>query len=84
MATIATMTGLQFDGLPYEQGWRRELLARELIEVSSPTPERQDVIFNLLSALKQYLTTRGAARARQDIEFALSEQTGSGRTVAFN
>jgi Uma2 family endonuclease len=53
MATIATMTGAQFDALPYEEGRRRELLEGDLIEVSSPTPEHQDIVFNLVTALKQ-------------------------------
>ncbi|HEX4808067.1 MAG TPA: Uma2 family endonuclease [Bryobacteraceae bacterium] len=72
MASLATMTGAQFDALPYEEGRRWELVAGDLVEVSSPTPEHQDIVFNLLSALKQFLRTRGAARAHQDIEFALS------------
>ncbi|MBV9156637.1 MAG: Uma2 family endonuclease [Acidobacteriaceae bacterium] len=74
MATIATMTGEQFDALSYEEGRRWELLGGELIIVSSPTPEHQDIVFNLLAALKQYLRTRGGGRAHQDIEFALSEE----------
>jgi Uma2 family endonuclease len=72
MATVATMTGAQFDALPYEEGRRWELLSGDLVEVSSPTPEHQDIVVNLLSALKQFLRTRGAARTHQDIEFALS------------
>ncbi|HEX4230978.1 MAG TPA: Uma2 family endonuclease [Bryobacteraceae bacterium] len=71
MATVATMTGEQFDALPYEEGRRWELLSGDLVEVSSPIPEHQDIVFNLLSSLKQFLRTRGAARAHQDIEFAL-------------
>ena len=74
MATVATMSGAQFDALPYEEGRRWELVAGDLIEVPSPTPEHQDIVFNLLQALKQHLRTREAARAHQDIEFALSEQ----------
>ena len=74
MATLVTMSGAQFDALPYEEGRRWELLAGDLIEVSSPTPEHQDIVFNLLSALKQHLKTLKAARAHQDIEFALSER----------
>lgn len=74
MATIATITGEQFDALSYEEGRCWELLEGDLIEVSSPTPEHQDIVFNLLTALKQYLRTRSSARAHQDIEFALTEQ----------
>ncbi len=73
MASVATMSGAQFDALPYEEGRRWELLSGDLIEVPSPTPEHQDIVFNLLSALKQYVKTQRAARTHQDIEFALSE-----------
>ena len=68
MATVATMSGAQFDALPYEEGRRWELVAGDLIEVPSPTPEHQDIVFNLLQALKQHLRTRKAARPHQDIE----------------
>ena len=54
MAAIAGMTGAQFDALPFQDGQRWELLFGELIEVPSPTPEHQDIVFNLLQALKQY------------------------------
>ena len=74
MAAIAGMTGAQFDALPYEDGRRWELLSGELIEVPSPTPEHQDIVFNLLTALKQYGKSRPATRAHQDVEFALSQQ----------
>ena len=73
MATITGMTGAQFDALSYEDGRRWELLSGELVEVPSPTPEHQDIVFNLLAALKLYLKHRPAARAHQDIEFALSQ-----------
>ena len=49
------MAGIQFDALPYQEGRRWELLEGDLVEVSSPTPEHQDIVFNLLAALKQYL-----------------------------
>ncbi len=68
------MSAAQFDALPYEEGRRWELLDGGLIEASSPTPEHQDIVFTLLAALKQYLRIRGAGRAHQDLEFALSEQ----------
>jgi hypothetical protein len=35
MSTATTMSGLEFDALPYEEGRRWELLEGELIEVSS-------------------------------------------------
>jgi Uma2 family endonuclease len=74
MPTIATMSGAQFDALPYEEGRRWELLEGELIEVPSPTPRHQDIVFAILEALKLYLRERrlqGAAYG--DVEFALSE-----------
>ncbi len=46
MATLATMSGAEFDALPFEEGRRWELLAGDLIEVSSLTPEHQDIVFN--------------------------------------
>jgi Uma2 family endonuclease len=72
MATSATMSGLQFDALPYEEGRRWELLEGDPIEVSSPTPRHQAVVFNILMALRHYLAGgKGAAFA--DVEFALSD-----------
>lgn len=68
------MAGTQFDALPYQEGRRWELLEGDLVEVSSPTPEHQDIVFNLLAALKQYLKEQSAGRAHQDVEFALSRQ----------
>jgi Uma2 family endonuclease len=55
MPAIATMSGAQFDALPYEEGRRWELLEGELIEVPSPTPEHQDIVFASLLALKLYI-----------------------------
>jgi hypothetical protein len=49
------MTGLQFDALPYEEGRLRELIEGELIPVSSPTLEHQEIVFRILMALKQHL-----------------------------
>jgi len=74
MPTIATMSGAQFDALPYEEGRRWELLEGELIEVPSPTPEHQDIVYAILNALKLYLQehrSQGAAYA--DVEFALAD-----------
>lgn len=66
------MSGLQFDALPYEEGRRRELLEGDLIEVSSPTPRHQAVVFNILLMLRNYFAGRtGIAMA--DVEFALSD-----------
>jgi Uma2 family endonuclease len=54
MASIATMTGPQFDALPYEEGRRWELIEGELVEVSSPTLEHQILLQRLLLALVLY------------------------------
>ena len=72
MATTAAMSGLRFDALPYDEGRRWELLEGDLIEVSSPTPRHQAVVFNVLLALRRYLTGRQDA-AFSDVEFALSD-----------
>ncbi|HEU5021624.1 MAG TPA: Uma2 family endonuclease [Bryobacteraceae bacterium] len=72
MATSATMSGLQFDALPYDEGRRLELLEGDLIEVSSPTPRHQAIVRRILIALQRYLDEeRGAAFP--DLEFALSD-----------
>lgn len=55
MSRSATMSGSQFDALSYEEGRRWELLEGEPIEVSSPTPRHQAVVFNILMALRHYL-----------------------------
>lgn len=74
MATAVTMTGLQFDALPYEEGRFRELLEGELIPVSSPTIEHQEIVFRILMALKQHLSNTGAV-VSHDVEFALASDT---------
>ena len=74
MATTATMMGAQFDALPYEEGRRWELIDGELIPVSSPTLDHQEIVFLILAALKRHLEgTMGIAS--HDVEFALSENT---------
>jgi len=55
MATITTMTGAQFDAMPYEEGRRWELINGELISVSTPTWRHQDIVFRILLALRRYL-----------------------------
>jgi Uma2 family endonuclease len=72
MATSATMSGLQFDALPYDEGRRFELLEGELVEVSSPTPRHQEIVLNIVIALRQFLAG-GRGIALQDVEFALSD-----------
>lgn len=72
MATTATMSGRQFDDLPYEEGRRWELLEGDLVEVSSPTPRHQAVVLNILLILRRYLAgIEGKVFA--DVEFALSD-----------
>ncbi len=72
MTTSTTMSGLQFDALPYEEGRRWELLEGDPIEVSSPTPRHQAIVFNILRALQRYLA-EGKGVAFADVEFALSD-----------
>jgi Uma2 family endonuclease len=75
MPTIATMSGAQFDALPYEEGRRSELLEGELIEVPSATPRHRDIVYATLQALKIYLKEhRSEGAAYADVEFALSEE----------
>jgi len=74
MATSAILTGPEFDALPYEQARRWELLAGELIPVSSPTPEHQLILQRILLALLLYLDRKpGSGMAFTDLEFALTE-----------
>ncbi|MGA3074710.1 MAG: Uma2 family endonuclease [Bryobacteraceae bacterium] len=58
MAAITTITGAQFDAMPYEEGRRWELVNGELISVSSPTPRHQDIVFEILLAVRRYLQHR--------------------------
>ena len=74
MATTTTITGAQFDAMPYEEGRRWELVNGDLISVSSPTPRHQDIVFEILLAVRRYLRRSGiAGRAYQEVEFALTE-----------
>jgi Uma2 family endonuclease len=76
MAAITTLTGAQFDALPYEEGRQWELLDGELIPVPSPTPEHQilvqEIQFSLLIHLKSH-PEQGLSMA--DVEFALDENS---------
>ncbi len=72
MTATLSMSGLEFDALPYEEGRRWELLEGELIAVSSATPLHQDIVFAILTALRAYLAARGG-RAYPDVEFAMSD-----------
>jgi Uma2 family endonuclease len=73
MASNATMTGAQFDELPWDEGRRRELVEGELQEVSRPTPEHQLVVQKLLLALMLYLGKNPGGIVLTDVEFALSD-----------
>ena len=74
MATTTTITGDQFDAMPYEEGRRWELVDGELISVPSPTPRHQDIVFEILLAVRRYLRqSRSAGLAYQDVEFALTD-----------
>jgi len=67
------MTGAQFDAMPYEEGRQWELVNGELISVSSPTPRHQDIVFEILLAVRRYLQqSRIAGLTYQDVEFALT------------
>lgn len=74
MAATTTITGAQFDAMPYEEGRRWELIDGELIPVFSPTPRHQDIVFEILLAVRRYLK-QGAiyGLAYQDVEFALTD-----------
>jgi Uma2 family endonuclease len=75
MATTATMTGAQFDALPYEEGRHWELIQGELVPVSSPTPRHQDIASETHFAFKHYFRTSGVnGLACQDVEFALTDE----------
>ncbi len=75
MATVTTITGAQFDAMPYEEGRRWELVNGKLISVSSPTPRHQDIVFEILLAVRRYLEQNNetGGLAYQDVEFALTE-----------
>ncbi len=49
MASTATMTGAEFDALPWEEGRRWELIEGELVEVGSATLEDQLVVQRILA-----------------------------------
>ena len=73
MVTTATMTGAQFDALPFEEGRRWELINGEMFEVSSATPGHQLIVYKLLLAFAQYFASnRVFGLPIPDVEFALS------------
>ncbi len=74
MATVTTLSGAQFDALPYEEGLRWELVSGELIPVSGPSWDHNEYGLRLVLAIREYLATGAMkGRANHEVEFALSE-----------
>ena len=73
MATLATMSGAQFDALPYEEGRLWELLDGDLIAVPSATLKHQRVVCRLSASFETYLTSHKNGVTVPDVEFALGE-----------
>ncbi len=71
MIATATMTGEQFDALPYEEGRRWELLSGGLIEVSSATPKHRMIVTRLPMSLVAYFDLHKNGGVFPDVEFAL-------------
>ncbi len=69
--TTHTMTGLEFDALPYEEGRRWELVNGELVEMPSATLRHQEIVSRILIALREHLAEQKALVV-PDVEFALS------------
>ena len=75
MATVTTISGAQFDAMPYDEGRRWELVAGELVAVSSATPRHQQIVLAILLELSRYLTgTPLKGECLPDVEFALSDR----------
>lgn len=75
MPTAVSMTGAQFDALPYEEGRQWELVGGELIGVSSPTPRHQEIVFRVLMALHRWLAMAAVhGLVYADVEFALTNR----------
>src|SRR5437660_12858582 len=73
MAANATLTGTQFDALPYEEGRRWELINGELIPVPSATPRHQHIVLKISIAVWRYLEASGTqGLALPAVEFALT------------
>lgn len=74
MAATTSITGAQFDAMPYEEGRRWELVDGELISVPSPTWEHQEFVLRIQLALRRYLeTSQINGLAGQDVEFAMTD-----------
>ena len=72
-----SVTGTEFDALPYEKEGRRwELLEGELIEIPSPTPGHQIIVCTVLMAIHDYLKSRlNKGLTVMSVEFALSDDS---------
>jgi Uma2 family endonuclease len=71
-----SVTGTEFDALPYEEGRRRELLDGELIDAPSPAPPHQIIASVVLLAIHKCLQTYPAkAIAVMSVELALSDDS---------
>jgi len=70
MATHTLMTAEQFDQLPYDEERRLELIDGELIEMSSPNPEHQEVLTNLVAAVKPFMRQHSLGTVIADTDFA--------------
>ncbi|MGC9948372.1 MAG: Uma2 family endonuclease [Bryobacteraceae bacterium] len=74
MATITTISGAQFDAMPYEEGRQWELVNGELISVPSPTWQHQEYVLRIQLAFRRYFeTSKMSGLAGQDVEFSLSD-----------
>ena len=73
MATQTLITAEQFDQLPEEQGQRFELLDGELIEWSSATPRHNDIVGNVLIAMKPRMLRQKTGMMVSATEFAIGQ-----------
>ena len=73
MTSVATLSGAEFDRLPYEEGRKWELVNGELIPMASPTLLHQRILQKILVALALHLNAHAdQGESFTDIEFALS------------
>ena len=75
MIAQATMSGAEFDALPYDEGRQWELLEGELIDMPSPTFRHQKIVAKLLVSLTNYLELQTLGDVVPDVEFALTNRT---------
>ena len=71
--SAATLSGAEFDRLPYEEGRKWELVNGELVPKSSPTPFHQRIVKDVIYAFINHLSAHpNQGESFIDIEFALS------------